>query len=105
MSPFEYSVHTAPIPLSFHVSVVVEPDATAIVLTNWQVYWQLRLVAPQKDINIRLPVGGPCFVWGVFLALLGSSSLRSRWVGGHRVLYVVPAAAVHVAVCRVLGKL
>ena len=37
----------------------------------------------------------PCFFWGVFLALLGSSSLLSRWVGGHRVLYVVPAAAVH----------
>ena len=31
---------------------------------------------------------------GVFLALPGSSSLRSRWVGGHRVFYVVPTAAV-----------
>ena len=48
-------------------------------------------------------MGGPCFVLGgVFLALLlGSSSLRSRWVGGHRALYVVPtAAAAHVAVCK-----
>ena len=27
-----------------------------------------------------------CF-WGVFLALLGSPSVRSRWVGGHRVFY------------------
>ena len=61
--------------------------------------YKLRVTfAPQKDINIRLPVGGPCFsfFWGVFLALLGSSSLRSRWAGGHRVLYVVPAAAVRV---------
>ena len=64
-----------------------------------------RLALHAKDINIRLPVGGPCFVLGVFLALRGSSSLRSRWVGGHRVFYVVPTAAVHVAVCITLGKL
>ena len=33
-------------------------------LANWQVYWQLRLITPQKDINVRPPVGGPCFVGG-----------------------------------------
>ena len=35
--------------------------------------------------------------FGGFLALLGFSSLRSRWVGGHRVLYAAPTATVHVA--------
>ena len=63
-------------------------------------------VAPQKGHQCQAAGGGPCFVfWGVFLALLDSSSLRSRWVGGHRVLYVVPTAAVHVAWCKILGKL
>ena len=63
-------------------------------------------VTPQKGTNVRLPVGGPCFVfWGSSsLFLFGSSSLRSRWVGGHRVLCVVPTAAVHVAVCKILGQ-
>ena len=27
-------------------------------------------VTPQKDTNIRLPVGGPCFVWGSFSPFL-----------------------------------
>ena len=41
------------------------------------------------------------FLWGgISLALLPwSPSLRSRWVGGHRVLYAAPTAAAHVAVC------
>ena len=63
-------------------------------------------VTPQKDINVRLPVGGPCFVWGgVLLSYFGSSSLRFRWVGEHRVLYVVPATAVHIVASGILGKL
>ena len=42
------------------------------------------------------------FVFGGSFSLffLGSSSLRSRWVGGHRVLCAAPTAAAHVAVCK-----
>ena len=48
----------------------VMPDtaAASAELANWQVYWQVT-VAPQKDINIRLPVGGP-FFWGSFSLFL-----------------------------------
>ena len=57
-------------------------------------------VTPQKDINVRPPVGGPCFFfiylffWGGSCSLFGSSSLRFRWVGEHRVLCVVPAITI-----------
>ena len=41
------------------------------------------------------------FLGGAFsLFFLGSSSPRSRWVGGHRVFYASPTAAAHVAVCK-----
>ena len=75
-------------------------------LANWQVYWQLRYGYTAKGHQYQAAGGRPVFCFlGVFLALLGSSSLRSRWVSGHRAFYVVPTAAVHVAVCKVLGKL
>ena len=42
--------------------------------------------------------GGSC-------SLFGSSSLRFRWVGEHRVLCVVPAITIHTAAREILGKL
>ena len=73
-------------------------------MANWQIGKFIGSCGHAAG-GLQYQAAGGRPVFGVFLALLGSSSLRSRWVGGHRVLYVVPAAAVHVAVCRILGKL
>ena len=50
------------------------PPGLHSLATNWQIgkfIGSYVTVTPQKDINIRLPVGGPCFVfWGSFSLFL-----------------------------------
>ena len=52
------------------------PDPQNYVLANWQVYLEIGKLAsllavtvtPQKDTNVRPPVGGPCLLGGVLLS-------------------------------------
>ena len=60
-----------------------------------------------KGHQCQAACGRPVFCWGGgrSCSLFGSSSLRFRWVGEHRVLCVVPAITIHTAAREILGKL